>query len=55
VGVIGSSGSGKSSILRAGLLAALAAGALPGSEGWRVVLLRPGAHPGAELQRALGG
>ena len=55
VGVIGPSGSGKSSILRAGLLAALAAGALPGSEDWRVVLLRPGEHPAAELQRLLGG
>jgi len=55
VGIIGPSGSGKSSILRAGLLAALAAGALPGSEGWRVVLLRPGEHPGGELRRALGG
>jgi WD40 repeat protein/DNA-binding SARP family transcriptional activator len=55
VGIIGPSGSGKSSILRAGLLAALAAGALPGSQGWRVVLLRPGEHPGAELGRSLGG
>ena len=45
VGVVGPSGSGKSSILRAGLLAALAAGALPGSEGW----------PGAGLGRSLGG
>jgi DNA-binding SARP family transcriptional activator len=55
IGIIGPSGSGKSSILRAGLLAALAAGALPGSEGWRVVLLRPGEHPGAGLGRSLGG
>jgi WD40 repeat protein len=55
VGIIGPSGSGKSSILRAGLLAALAAGALPGSEGWRAVVLRPGEHPGGELRRALGG
>ena len=55
VGVVGPSGSGKSSILRAGLLAALAAGALPGSEDWRAVLLRPGEHPCAELERLLGG
>ena len=54
-GIIGPSGSGKSSILRAGLLAALAAGALPGSEGWRVVALRPGEHPLSELRRSLGG
>jgi ABC-type sulfate/molybdate transport systems ATPase subunit len=32
MGLTGSSGSGKSSALRAGLLAALAAGVLPGSE-----------------------
>ena len=55
IGVVGPSGSGKSSLLRAGLLAALAAGALPGSEGWRAVLLRPGEHPGAGLERLLGG
>jgi WD40 repeat protein/DNA-binding SARP family transcriptional activator len=54
VGIIGPSGSGKSSILRAGLLAALTAGTLPGSTGWRVILLRPGEHPGAELERSLG-
>jgi len=54
-GIIGPSGSGKSSILRAGLLAALAAGALPGSEGWRVAALRPGEHPLSELRRSLGG
>ena len=53
VGIIGPSGSGKSSILRAGLLASFAAGALPGSESWQVVLVRPGEHPGAELERLL--
>jgi WD40 repeat protein/DNA-binding SARP family transcriptional activator len=55
VGVVGPSGSGKSSVLRAGLLAALAAGALPGSEDWQVILLRPGELPSAELERLLGG
>ena len=45
LGIIGPSGSGKSSALRAGLLAALKAGVLPGSEHWRVRLLRPGEHP----------
>ena len=34
LGIVGPSGSGKSSVLRAGLLAALAAGVLPGSETW---------------------
>jgi DNA-binding SARP family transcriptional activator len=54
VGIVGPSGGGKSSILRAGLVSALAKGALPGSAGWRVVLVRPGEHPCAELARVLG-
>ncbi|MBV8221269.1 MAG: AfsR/SARP family transcriptional regulator, partial [Solirubrobacterales bacterium] len=53
-GIVGSSGGGKSSILRAGLVYALARGVLPGSADWRVLLLRPGEHPVAELKRALG-
>ena len=52
MGIVGSSGSGKSSVLRAGLLAALAAGVLPGSEGWALALLRPGEHPRRALERA---
>jgi DNA-binding SARP family transcriptional activator/WD40 repeat protein len=52
MGVVGPSGSGKSSALRAGLLAALAAGVLPGSEGWAVALLRPGDHPLRALRQA---
>jgi WD40 repeat protein/DNA-binding SARP family transcriptional activator len=55
VGILGPSGIGKSSLLRAGVLPALRAGALPGSTGWRQVLLRPGEQPCAELERALGG
>jgi WD40 repeat protein/DNA-binding SARP family transcriptional activator len=51
--VFGPSGSGKSSVLRAGLLPALANGVLPGSERWRQVVMRPGEHPIAELRRAL--
>jgi DNA-binding SARP family transcriptional activator len=51
VGVVGPSGSGKSSLVRAGLLPALADGVLPGSERWRQVLVRPGEHPMAELAR----
>jgi DNA-binding SARP family transcriptional activator/WD40 repeat protein len=43
--VVGSSGSGKSSLLAAGLLAELAAGALPDSSTWLPIVLRPGAHP----------
>ena len=54
VGILGPSGIGKSSLLRAGVLPALSAGVLPGSDGWRQVLLRPGEHPCAELTRVLG-
>lgn len=53
LGVVGPSGSGKSSAARAGLLAALAAGSLPGSEGWIRIVLRPGAYPLRALDRAM--
>ncbi|MEA2313804.1 MAG: hypothetical protein QOI03_496, partial [Solirubrobacteraceae bacterium] len=54
VGLVGASGSGKSSLLRAGVLPALAAGALPGSDRWVSRLLRPGAHPQQALREAFG-
>jgi WD40 repeat protein/energy-coupling factor transporter ATP-binding protein EcfA2 len=50
--VVGPSGSGKSSVVRAGLLPALAGGILPASDRWRRALIRPGEHPLRELQRA---
>ena len=53
LGIVGPSGSGKSSVLRAGLLPALAGGILPGSGGWRRLLLRPGERPLDELRRVL--
>ena len=53
LGVIGPSGSGKSSTVRAGLLPAVASGVLPGSESWERVLFRPGEHPLASLRHAL--
>ncbi len=46
--VVGSSGSGKSSLVRAGLLPAIAAGFMDGSEeaaDWRFVIMRPGLDP----------
>ncbi len=49
----GPSGSGKSSLLRAGLLPAIADGALPGSQGWDIALFTPGADPLGELRRQL--
>jgi len=51
--VLGASGSGKSSVVRAGLLQAVKAGALPGSERWRYVAMVPGADPMGNLERAL--
>ena len=51
--VVGPSGSGKSSLVRAGLVPALRRGAVPGSDGWYVVELHPGAHPFEELAAAL--
>lgn len=45
----GASGSGKSSVVRAGLIPALNAGALPGSDKWRIALFTPGRDPMAEL------
>ena len=53
VGVVGPSGSGKSSVVRAGLLPAIAGGALPGSAEWGRALIRPGEHPMRELRRAI--
>ena len=53
--VIGPSGSGKSSLVAAGLIPALAAGALPGSDRWPCLVIRPGADPMTNLARALAG
>ncbi|PWW22892.1 DNA-binding SARP family transcriptional activator [Geodermatophilus normandii] len=43
--VSGPSGAGKSSAVRAGLVPALGAGALPGSSAWRPVVVTPGRCP----------
>jgi hypothetical protein len=52
--VVGSSGAGKSSLLQAGLMGALAEGRLPepGSASWPRVLLTPGGHPAHTLRTA---
>jgi WD40 repeat protein len=47
--VVGPSGSGKSSLVRAGLLPAIWGDALPGSKAWQTLVLTPGAHPLEEL------
>ena len=51
--LIGPSGSGKSSLLRAGLIHALGSGALPGSDRWPYSVIRPGNHPLHALGDAL--
>ncbi|RSS64176.1 hypothetical protein EF912_02175 [Streptomyces sp. WAC07061] len=50
--LLGPSGSGKSSLIQAGVLPALAAGELPGSDRWLPVLLRPGQDLWAGLEQA---
>src|SRR5262245_2128835 len=52
--VVGTSGSGKSSLVRAGLLPALQGGlmASAGSD-WRIAVIRPGSDPIGNLARAL--
>jgi WD40 repeat protein/transcriptional regulator with XRE-family HTH domain len=54
VAVVGASGSGKSSFVRAGLLARLSTPTTNGSASPRVMLLIPGKHPLAELAGAAG-
>jgi WD40 repeat protein/DNA-binding SARP family transcriptional activator len=51
--VVGPSGSGKSSVVRAGLLPALASGVLPGSQDWPQWVIRPGEHPLQQLETTL--
>ena len=55
LGVVGPSGSGKSSVVRAGLLPALSDGVLPGSADWVQAVIRPGEHPLRELADATAG
>ncbi len=51
--VVGPSGSGKSSVVKAGVVPALRRGALPGSENWFIVEMMPGARPLEELAESL--
>ncbi|MET9296632.1 trypsin-like peptidase domain-containing protein [Streptomyces sp. NPDC003077] len=50
--LLGPSGAGKSSLVRAGVLPALAEGRIPGSDRWLPILARPGQDLPAELERA---
>ncbi|MBI1258448.1 MAG: protein kinase [Chloroflexi bacterium] len=51
--LVGPSGSGKSSAVRAGLIPALRKGALPNSAQWFITEMMPGTHPFEELEAAL--
>ena len=51
--IVGPSGSGKSSLVKAGLIPALWRGDIPGSDRWFVVDMLPGSHPLDELEVAL--
>ncbi len=51
--VVGSSGCGKSSLARAGVIAALRDGFMAGDGGWRIAVMRPGDSPIAALAAAL--
>jgi basic membrane lipoprotein Med (substrate-binding protein (PBP1-ABC) superfamily)/DNA-binding SARP family transcriptional activator len=53
LGLVGPSGSGKSSVVRAGLIPALRKGAITGSDEWVIAQMVPGSHPFAELEVAL--
>ena len=54
VAVIGASGSGKSSLVRAGVVPALGRGALPDSDAWVTRIFAPGARPLSMLAAQLG-
>jgi WD40 repeat protein/serine/threonine protein kinase len=51
--IVGPSGSGKSSVVKAGLVPALRRDALPGSGQWFILEMTPSAHPLEELESAL--
>ncbi len=53
VALVGPSGSGKSSVVQAGLVPAMRDGAIVGSEQWFVVSMTPGNHPFEALDDAL--
>jgi tetratricopeptide (TPR) repeat protein/energy-coupling factor transporter ATP-binding protein EcfA2 len=52
--VVGASGSGKSSLVRSGLIPSLQSGFMVGTgSGWRIAMLRPGENPVGHLATAL--
>ena len=51
--IVGASGSGKSSLARAGVIAALKRGEITGSENWLVTICKPGPRPLESLANSL--
>ncbi len=49
--VLGPSGSGKSSVVRAGLIPALRQGKVPGAQKWEILTVRPANQPFEQLER----
>ena len=52
ISLVGPSGSGKSSVVAAGLVPKLRSGAVDGSDRWLIALMVPGTNPSAELESA---
>jgi tetratricopeptide (TPR) repeat protein len=56
LGIVGTSGSGKSSLVRSGLIPSLQSGYMAGAgSSWRIAILRPGEDPIGHLAAALDG
>ena len=53
IAVVGPSGSGKSSVVKAGLIPAVHGGAIPGASSWFVAQMTPGVRPFESLETAL--
>ena len=54
IALVGPSGSGKSSVVAAGLIPRLRAGAIAGSDQWRIATIVPGANPLHDVEVVLG-
>lgn len=51
--LVGASGSGKSSVVLAGVIPAIGSDAYPGSSDWPTIVMHPGTHPIEELENAV--
>ncbi|MEP6820798.1 MAG: hypothetical protein ABI946_00450 [Chthoniobacterales bacterium] len=55
IAIVGSSGSGKSSLIRAGVIPAVREGFLEATTDWKIIVLKPGSDPYGNLARELMG